>query len=479
MDMLSPTFLSFLLGTVLLLRAVPRGLVRVQNLLILAAGLVFYAYLDPASLLFLLASSLLNHHAALWIHRSASERRKRILLWASISWNLSALAFFKYSDLLAGTARLFSGLFADAILPRAIDLAIPLGISYYTFQVIGYHIDVANEEVDANEDLPAFLCYVFYFPKLFAGPIERLQAFLPQIQAPRTLDPASFRDGIRQILWGAFKKMVIADHLFLVVGTIFRDSGAGGSTVLLGAFFHLIAIYTDFSGYSDIACGSSKLLGIRLTNNFAYPFFSTNISEFWSKWHRSLTSWMMDYVFTPMSFLLRRVRFGLYLSILTVFLLIGIWHGLHSSNIAFGLLQSLYFIPLLRVGMDRNGQAIDTPRGVTPIKLLNMCGLFLLMSVTSIFLYEPQAGRAIELISRILSPTLLSMPLPDSKPRFLFIVLVFFFAAEWFGRHAEYPLQPLSSRLGRLPRWAVYATILSMIALHGKTGDMQFMYFKF
>ena len=250
--------------------------------------------------------------------------------------------------------------------------------------MIGYLIDVNNEVIEPTSDILSFFTYLLYFPKILSGPIERVQRFLPQIQKKREFDDALATDGLRQIIYGLFKKMVIADNCTPIVNSIFNYQDGNGSALVLAGMLYIICVYADFSGYSDIACGISKLFNIRITNNFAFPFFSTNISEFWRKWHISLTSWMMDYIFTPLSFILRRFKkLGLFISILVTFTIVGIWHGANWTFIIFGVLHGLYFLPLIFKDSVNKKKIVTDGNFLPSINAISkMAGLFLLVAVT-------------------------------------------------------------------------------------------------
>ncbi|MEZ4808462.1 MAG: MBOAT family O-acyltransferase [Flavobacteriales bacterium] len=324
-----------------------------QNLVILAASYFFYGWWDHRFLSLLILSSLLDFSLGRAMGRSQQGTTRRSLLALSLVGNLGMLCTFKYFNFFAGslaTAFASVGVHLDTV---TLDVVLPVGISFYTFQTLSYTIDVYRKQLEPATDPIGFFAYVAFFPQLVAGPIERATNLLPQFATRRLFDPAKATDGLRQILWGLFKKAVIADACAPIVDRIF-DPGASwsGSTLLLGIFLFAFQIYCDFSGYSDIAIGVARLFGFELMRNFAFPYFSRDIAEFWRRWHISLNTWFRDYVYIPLGGSkggsLLRVR-----NILIVFLLSGLWHGANWTFVIWGLINALLFIPLLLSGRNR------------------------------------------------------------------------------------------------------------------------------
>lgn len=360
-----------------------------QNIILLMASLIFYCLADWKFSLLLALSALINYSLGIAIHRYLGKKRQLPLFYAGLVFNIGLLVYFKYLNFFIDSfVKLFNNLGAE-IQFTPFHILLPLGISFFTFQMIGYLIDIYNEEIEPEKDLLVMGTYLAYFPKILSGPIERAQAFIPQITRTRTFDAQLAYNGLQQILWGLFKKVVVASNTAAIVNEIFASpSSYGAFTLTLGACLYLIQLYADFSGYSDMAVGISKLFNIRITNNFNFPFFATNISEFWQRWHISLTTWMMDYVFTPLSFILRdKKKIGLILSILVTFLIVGIWHGDNATFLAFGTLQGLYFLPLiLQNKLNRKmNPSLQTPK-VKFINAIKTLGLFLLLSLTAVLL---------------------------------------------------------------------------------------------
>ena len=345
----------------------------------------------------------------------------------------------------------------------SLNIILPLGISFFTFQTLGYIIDVYNEKIEPYRDLLVFTTYVTYFPKILSGPIERAQNFIPQIVTRRVFDYKLASDGLRQILWGLFTKVVIADRCATFVNGVFNNDQDQSSYMLIaGLFFYLIQIYSDFSGYSNIAIGVSKLFGIKLMINFAYPFFSTNIGDFWKKWHISLTTWLMDYVFTPLSFILRKYkRKGLFLSILITFILVGFWHGANWTFIVFGFLQGMYFLPIIVKRSLNSYSTINKYKLLPSLKeFLQMAGLFCLIMFTVVFFRADNVIQAFKYLNNMFTSDIYHST--DSlKP--VWYLPLFLIIPEWFQRNKEHVLQFNNENVHIIVRWVVYYILLYII----------------
>jgi len=476
----SLAFVIFLLIVFFLYWAVFNKSATLQNVLLLLSSLFFYAWADWRLLIILIFSTLFNYFLGLKISDNKNEKVKHILLWVGVGINIGILGYFKYFNFFYdGFVDLFS-LFGFNLHHSSLRIILPLGISFYTFQTLGYIIDVYNEEIEPNRKLLNFSTYVTFFPKLLAGPIERAQKFLPQIKVKREFNKDLAIDGLRQILWGLFAKIVIADNCARVVNPIFENyKDQTGSTLLIGAALYLIQMYGDFSGYSNIAIGVSKLFGIRLMRNFATPFFSTNISDFWRKWHISLTTWMMDYVFTPLSFILRKYhKIGLSISIIITFLIVGLWHGANWTFVVFGLLQGLYFIPLIFKGTINSSAKVDNSRFLPSVKeFFQMLALFSLTMLTWVFLRAENVGVAITYISNIFSFSLFTIPqIYPTKVRTLFLFLFIFI--EWLQRDKWHALELDNIKIPRVVRWIIYYSVVFFILFYG-SEKQEFIYFQF
>ncbi len=454
-----------------------------QNILLLLASIVFYCMADWKFISLLAISGFVNFYLAKLISKNEEGKIRSLFFYSGIGFNIGLLLYFKYFNFFVQSFVTLLNYGGANVNFTPIHILLPLGISFFTFQMIGYLIDVKNEEIEPTRDVLSFFTYLAYFPKILSGPIERVQRFLPQIQKKREFDYNLTIDGLRQILWGLFKKMVIADNCTPLVNTIFNNyQNLTGSTLLMGSIFFIISVYADFSGYSDMACGISKLFGIRITNNFAFPFYSTNISDFWKKWHISLTSWMLDYVFTPMSFILRKYKkFGLIVSIFITFLIIGLWHGGNWTFIVFGALQGLCFIPIIIKGSINKSRITSAGKLIPSFAdTAGMVGLFLLVSVTFIILRAENIGQAVSYISIILSPSLFSVPgFIDRNSGITALVFIGVMGlVEWLGRDQEHALARLDLKWKRPIRYTLYYGLIIMIFWYG-VKFQQFIYFQF
>lgn len=321
-----------------------------QNLFILLGSYFFYGWWDYRFLILIISSTLIDFYVAKLIPIQNSFSKQKILLIFSIIFNLSLLGFFKYFNFFIESFQDFLHLIGiEYFNDFHLNIILPVGISFYTFQTMSYTIDVFRKQITPTNSLVEFGCYVSFFPQLVAGPIEKSKNLLPQFQNERVFDHNKSINGFHLIIWGLFKKMIIADSIAPIVDNIFDNYEVlEGGTLWLGLFYFSIQIYCDFSGYSDIAIGTAKILGFDLMDNFKYPYFSKNIPEFWKKWHISLTSWFTDYFYFPLKFRFRDSSKSVNLLVLLFyFTLIGLWHGSNWTFIAFGIYHFLFFIPTI------------------------------------------------------------------------------------------------------------------------------------
>ncbi|MDX1471726.1 MAG: MBOAT family O-acyltransferase, partial [Flavobacteriaceae bacterium] len=298
-----------------------------QNLFVLLASYTFYAFWDWRFLGLIIFSTLVDYSVGILLSKNFSKVKRKVLLGTSIALNLGLLGFFKYYNFFIESFVNAFSLFGQELRYSSLYIILPVGISFYTFQTLSYTIDIYRGKLSPTRNLLVFAAFVSFFPQLVAGPIERANHLLPQFLNKRNFSYQAASDGLRQILWGLFKKMVIADNCAVFVDRFFGDyQDYSGSTLLLGAFFFTIQIYCDFSGYSDIAIGTARLFGFDLMKNFNFPYFSRNIAEFWRRWHISLTTWFRDYVYIPMggSWGSKAMQIR---NTIVVFLIIGLWHG--------------------------------------------------------------------------------------------------------------------------------------------------------
>lgn len=482
MEFTSFSFAIFLPIVFLLYWFVFNKTYKTQNVLLLSASIVFYLIADWKFISLLAASGFVNFWLAkIMIQKEDESFGRRLLFYLGIVFNVGILLYFKYLNFfIQSFVTLFNYNDAVNISFTPFHILLPLGISFFTFQMIGYLIDVYNEEINPTNDFLSFSTYLAYFPKILSGPIERVQDFLPQIQKKREFNYALTVDGLRQILWGLLKKSVLANNIMVITDSIFNDfHSMSGSTLFMGAILYSIGLYADFSGYSDIACGVSKLFNIKITNNFAFPFFSTNISSFWKRWHISLTSWMMNYVYTPLSFITRDYKkVGLILSINLTFLLVGLWHGANWTYVVFGLYQGLLFIPLIFRGSALNNNELDVNKFGLPSlgDFLKIMRTFLLVTLGMIFFRAESIAQASQIFLEISSSSFFSIP--TIRPSYLFIIILVFLLVEWAGRTQEYAIEKLWLKYPKVLRWGIYYVIAMIIFLFGGK-EQEFIYLQF
>jgi len=359
-----------------------------------------------------------------------------------------------------------------------LKIILPIGISFYTFHGLSYVIDIYKKKIKPTKNFIEYSVFVSFFPLLVAGPIERATHLLPQIQKKRVFNYSKAVDGLRQILWGLFKKMVIADGCAGYVNMIFNNSSDyNGSTLVLGAILFAFQIYGDFSGYSDIAIGTARLFGIDLLKNFSFPYFSRDIAEFWRRWHISLTSWFKDYIYIPLG----GSRGGVWITIrntFIIFLISGFWHGANWTFIAWGLLNAIYFLPLLVLKRNRNNIEIVAQGKYLPTvkEIFEIISTFVLTTFAWIFFRAENITSAINYISGIFSFSIFTMP--EIQPRKLIVLIAIFLVIEWFGREKEFALSNFGLKLPKILRWLLYYIIIFMI-MNYCGESQQFIYFQF
>ena len=457
-----------------------------QNILLLLASYYFYASWDYRFLFLLIFSTLLDYFTGIKMSEAENKNKKRFWFWLSIIINLGFLGVFKYYNF-------FTASFAEALSHLGlhvnfwtIKVILPVGISFYTFHGLSYVIDIYNNKIKAEKDFINYAVFVCFFPLLVAGPIERATHLLPQIKKERSFNYTQAIDGLRQILWGLFKKVVIADTCSDYANIIFANYlDYNGSTLLLGALFFTFQIYCDFSGYSDIALGTARLFGIELLRNFAFPYFSRDIAEFWRRWHISLSSWFRDYLYFPLG----GSKGGTWMKVrntFIIFLVSGFWHGANWTFIIWGALNAIYFLPLLLLNKNRINLEIVAQGKMLPSfkELISMIVTFSLTVLAWIFFRAETVTQAIEYIRKIFSPTLFKAPderaftAIKTNPAFAIALIFIFMIIEWAGREHQYALARFGLNWYKPARWAFYYVIvLAVFLFMGK--EQQFIYFQF
>jgi D-alanyl-lipoteichoic acid acyltransferase DltB (MBOAT superfamily) len=347
-------FLLFLPIVFLLYWFATKGNLKLQNILLVVASYFFYAFWDFRFLFLLIFSTLLDYFTGIKMSEAKNQKSKTFWFWLSISINLGLLGIFKYYNFFAESFASASEIIGLNVNPWTLKVILPVGISFYTFHGLSYVIDIYKGRIKAQKNFVDYSVFVSFFPLLVAGPIERATHLLPQIQNNRTFDYTKAVDGLKQILWGLFKKIVIADQCAEYANQIFNNyADYSGSTLILGAALFAFQIYGDFSGYSDIALGTARLFGIELLRNFAFPYFSRDIAEFWRRWHISLSTWFRDYLYIPLG----GSKVGTMMKVrntFIIFIISGFWHGANWTFIVWGLLNALYIMPSIIFDTNRN-----------------------------------------------------------------------------------------------------------------------------
>lgn len=459
---------------------------RSQNVLLLIASYFFYGCWDYRFLFLLAFSTFLDYYSGLKIYQAKTTTAKKTWLILSVGINLTFLGFFKYFNF-------FIESFSDLMRLGGIDagftplsIILPVGISFYTFHGLSYVFDIYNKKIEPTTNLVDYTLFVSFFPLLVAGPIERATHLLPQVERPRTFSYTQAIDGLRQILWGFFKKVVIADNCAVYANLAFNETGSYyGLPLIAGVIFFAFQIYGDFSGYSDIALGTARLFGFELLRNFSFPYFSRSIAEFWRRWHISLSSWFRDYLYIPLG----GSRGGTAMAIrntFIIFIVSGFWHGANWTFVVWGALNAFFIIPSVlfktnRKHLDTVAMGHSLP---SPGELGAMLLTFILTCFTWIFFRAASLEHAMEYVVRLSAIELSTKELQSlfsfisSGPRMLLPALLLFIAIEWTGRDKEYAIQSLGLKWPTVIRLSFYNLIILLLFLFsGK--EQEFIYFQF
>ena len=473
-----------------------------QNLFVVVASYIFYGWWDWRFLILIAITTLLSFLSGIGIEHAPTQRSKKAVMIANIIINLGILGIYKYYDFFATQfARLF-GIESDFLL---LHLILPVGISFYTFQALSYSIDVYRKQIQPTHDIVAFTAFLSFFPQLVAGPIERATNLLPQFQKKRSFDYVTAVDGMRQILWGLFKKIVVADNCATYVDTVFADiSNQSGSTLLLAAVLFTFQIYGDFSGYSDIAIGTAKLFGIKLMRNFNVPYFSRDIAEFWRRWHISLTTWFRDYVYIPLGGSRPNIpeairqkgdkaleaRYTKWIAVrntFVIFLLSGFWHGANWTFVLWGAYHALLFVPLLLLNKNRRYRdtvaTVTLPDGTIKTKWLpslKEAGQMLLTFALAVFGWIIFRATSIAnvgiYLQHVFDISLFSPPMIITGVKRTLLSIFILLVVEWLHRDKQHGLV-LSNRNKAIQLAISYAIALFILEFGANTQS--FIYFQF
>lgn len=421
---------------------------------------------------------MVDYFVGLGLFKQNNPTKRKLLLCTSVLVNLGFLGFFKYYNFFLDNFIMAFSFFGNDIKPNSLNIILPVGISFYTFQTLSYSIDVYRRKLIPTKDFIAFSAFVSFFPQLVAGPIERATNLLPQFNKRRSFKYDQASDGMRQILWGLFKKIVIADNCAIYANDIFSNYATySGSTLLIGAVFFTFQIYGDFSGYSDIAIGTARLFGFNLMRNFAFPYFSRDIAEFWRRWHISLSTWFRDYVYIPLGGS-RGSKWCKIRNIFIIFILSGFWHGANWTFITWGALNALYFLPLMLLGKNRQHTDTVAENKIMPNskELLQISTTFFLTVIAWVFFRSETILDAFSYMSGILSISLFTYP--EILPKKIILLIIVFILFEWLQRDKQHALQIEKFNQPLLIRWGLYyGIILTVLQFGGK--QQEFIYFQF
>ena len=456
---------------------------KLQNLLIVVSSFIFYGWWDWRFLFLMVGSASVDFVVGILLSKQENKSKRKTYLSFSIIANLGILAFFKYFNFFADNFVNAFTLIGTKLNPVSIQIVLPVGISFYTFQALSYTIDVYRKKLEPTKSIIDYFAFISFFPQLVAGPIERATNLLPQFYKKRHFDYSKAVDGLRQILWGLFKKIVIADNCAQFANQIFNNfHDYSGYTLIMGAIFFALQIYGDFSGYSDIAIGTARLFGFQIMRNFAFPYFSRDIAEFWRRWHISLSTWFRDYLYIPLG----GSKGGTLLKIrntFVIFIVSGFWHGANWTFIIWGMLNAIYFLPLLLANKNRkNIEIVAQGKYLPNIKeFFQIAITFGLTVIAWIFFRADNVEHAFEYIQQIIigviqSPTALLIVSKTYK-KVIFLIIIFLII-EWFGREQQYAIEKIGMKWYKPIRLSMYYLIvLSIFYFMGQ--EQPFIYFQF
>ena len=451
---------------------------KIQNFLLVVSSYVFYGWWDWRFLSLIIFSSIVDYFIGIKLSNENNPIKRKLFLWISITVNLGFLGFFKYYNFFIDNFSIAFSFFGSKISPNTLNIILPVGISFYTFQTLSYTIDVYKRKLEPTKDIISFFAFVSFFPQLVAGPIERATNLLPQFYKKRKFIYSQAVDGLRQIVWGLFKKIVIADNCAEYANMIFNDSDSySGSTLVMGALFFTFQIYGDFSGYSDIAIGTSRLFGLNLRQNFAFPYFSRDIAEFWRRWHISLSTWFRDYLYIPLGGSRGKIRMKVR-NIFIIFIVSGFWHGANWTFIVWGFLNALYFLPLMLTKRNRlNLEIVAHNKKIPSMREFFAMGITFCLTVFAwIFFRANSIAHAVTYVKDIFTSSLFKIP--EIRPTYLILLIFVFMVIEWMGRNQKYGIETFLFNKPRSMRWGFYMIIIASVFIFSNR-QQEFIYFQF
>ncbi|RBP27171.1 D-alanyl-lipoteichoic acid acyltransferase DltB (MBOAT superfamily) [Oceanihabitans sediminis] len=443
----------------------------------MAASYVFYGWWDWRFLSLLLFSSIVDYTIGLQMDKTSNLKSRKLLLFLSLFVNLGLLGFFKYYNFFIDNFTTAFTFFGGTIQPNSLSIILPVGISFYTFQTLSYTIDIYRQKLEPTRDFIGFAAFVAFFPQLVAGPIERATNLLPQFFKKREFNKDEAIIGVKQIIWGLFKKIVIADNCAQFANEIFANhTSFSSATLILGVIYFSFQIYCDFSGYSDIAIGTARLFNFKLMVNFRYPYFSRDIAEFWRRWHISLTTWFRDYVYIPLGGS-RVTRTKQIRNVFIVFIVSGFWHGANWTFIVWGAINALFFIPLLLSNKNRINTDTIAANRIFPtfIEIVSLFSTYCIALFGWVFFRATSIKTAFEYIGGIFKGDFSIEMLRLERFSFeLLPLILILLGIEWFSRNSEFPL------CSAKPNYIKVGAVIIMILVFGSFSIAQdFIYFQF
>ena len=454
-----------------------------QNILIVVASYYFYGCWAWRFLVLIFITTVLSYLSGILIERY--RNKGKLICGVNIAINIGILCYYKYFNFFAENLQAIVSQIGYQFDWETLDIILPIGISFYTFQALSYTIDVYRKDTKATKDFISFTAYISFFPQLVAGPIERSTNLLPQFLKSRKFDYTNAVIGMRQILWGFFKKLIIADNCAHLANTIFDNyESCNASLLLLGALFFTFQIYGDFSGYSDIAIGTARLFGINLMKNFNLPYFSRDIAEFWRRWHISLNKWFIDYVYIPLGG--SRCNKGIVIrNILFVFLLSGLWHGADWTFVVWGLYNGVIItlLTLFNLNQKRN-EIISKESIVPPMKEIGQILITFILVVFGLIIFRSESlTHAWNYISRLFDSSLLSIPnfrsigMNFTEISYTVFFIILLQSIDWIQRKQDFGLE-ISNIKYRVVRWGIYVVFIFIFTVFAG-GQEKFIYFQF
>ncbi len=450
---------------------------KAQNILLLAASYFFYGWWDYRFLTLIALSTILDYFIGLAISKTDIKRKRKQLLVLSLVFNIGVLGFFKYYNFFIDSWIQMWEIIGITIQPWSLKIILPVGISFYTFQTLSYTIDVYRYKLKPTKNFVNFAAFVSFFPQLVAGPIERATNLLPQFFRKRVFNLDKAKSGIHLIIWGLFKKLVIADSCAIYVNTIFENYEELNSlTLIIGAVYFAFQIYGDFSGYSDIAIGTARLFGFELMKNFNYPYFSRDVAEFWRRWHISLSTWFRDYIYIPLGGSRvnkeKQIR-----NVFIIFLVSGFWHGANWTFIVWGALHATFFIPLLLMNRHRNNINQISEHRILPAfrELIHIIITFIIVTLAWVFFRADNLSLAFSYLKRLFTNlhfNIQYLSLEGYSVEMLLLISVFILL-EWFNRYYEHPFS------GRFKRLKMLFVLFMILTLGVYSDHQEFIYFQF